>query len=198
VNKLRRGAGDEFAGEGILAVTKAPLQSGVANVAGGSPISRLMGVLADAAYILAEMGVRVESSASEATASASLAASISSIRCAARAPSSPRWAAKSPAPLWPAAQRFIQDRGLNEFFADGTQDAGLIMQGGLYNALLRATERLGMVNAYGRSHPPLFVMNAAYPAVDSELIRFCAGKRAVLLVGEGQPNFIEQGIASTT
>ena len=27
-------------------------------------------------------------------------------------------------------------------------------------------------------------------------MRFCAGKRAVLLVEEGQPNFIEQDIAS--
>ena len=40
------------------------------------------------------------------------------------------------------------------------------------------------------------MMNVAYPLVDAELLRFCAGKRAVLLVEEGQPNFIEQGIAS--
>ncbi len=78
VKKLRLGAGDEFAGEGILAVTKALLQSGVAYVAGyqGSPISHLMDVLADAQDILAEMGVRFESSASEATAAATLAASV--------------------------------------------------------------------------------------------------------------------------
>ena len=78
VKKLRLGAGEEFAGEGILAVTKALLQSGVAYVAGyqGSPISHLMDVLADAQDILAEMGVRFESSASEATAAATLAASV--------------------------------------------------------------------------------------------------------------------------
>jgi indolepyruvate ferredoxin oxidoreductase, alpha subunit len=78
VKKLRLGAGQEFAGEGILAVTKALLQSGVAYVAGyqGSPISHLMDVLADAQDILAEMGVRFESSASEATAAATLAASV--------------------------------------------------------------------------------------------------------------------------
>ena len=78
VQKLRLGAGEEFAGEGILAVTKALLQSGVAYVAGyqGSPISHLMDVLSDAQDILAEMGVRFESSASEATAAATLAASV--------------------------------------------------------------------------------------------------------------------------
>ena len=78
VKKLKLGAGETFAGEGILAVTKALLQSGVAYVAGyqGSPISHLMDVLADAQDILAEMGVRFESSASEATAAATLAASV--------------------------------------------------------------------------------------------------------------------------
>ena len=70
------------------------------------------------------------------------------------------------------------------------------MQGGLYNSLLRAMERLGLADVYGRSKLPLYVMNVAYPLVDAELVRFCAGKRAVLLVEEGQPNFIEQGIAS--
>ena len=54
VEKLRLGAGEEFHGEGILAVTKALLQSGVSYVAGyqGAPISHLMDVLADANDIL--------------------------------------------------------------------------------------------------------------------------------------------------
>src|ERR1700751_2361757 len=68
----------EFRGEGILAVTKALLQSGVAYVGGyqGAPISHLMDVLSDAQDILAELGVHCEASASEATAAAMLAASI--------------------------------------------------------------------------------------------------------------------------
>ena len=47
VLKLRAGDGDEFRGEGILAVTKALLQSGVAYVGGyqGAPISHLIDVL---------------------------------------------------------------------------------------------------------------------------------------------------------
>src|SRR5690349_8434758 len=78
VKKLRLSGGEVFRGEGILAVTKALLESGVAYVAGyqGAPISHLMDVLADAQDILAEHGIRFENSASEATAAATLAASI--------------------------------------------------------------------------------------------------------------------------
>ena len=78
VGKLRLGAGETFRGEGILAVTKALLESGVSYVAGyqGAPISHLMDVLADAEDILVEHGIRFENSASEATAAATLAASV--------------------------------------------------------------------------------------------------------------------------
>lgn len=78
VLKLRLGAGEEFEGEGILAVTKALLQSGVSYVGGyqGSPVSHLMDVLADAHEILDELGVHFESSASEATAAAMFGASV--------------------------------------------------------------------------------------------------------------------------
>ena len=78
VEKLRLGAGEEFSGEGILAITKALLQCGVGYVGGyqGAPISHLMDVLADAQDILGELGVHFEASASEATATAMLAASV--------------------------------------------------------------------------------------------------------------------------
>src|SRR6202453_2355310 len=78
VQDLKLAAGQEFRGEGILAVTKALLQSGVAYVGGyqGAPISHLMDVLSDAEGILKELGVHFEASASEATAAAMLAASI--------------------------------------------------------------------------------------------------------------------------
>ena len=36
-----------------------------------------------------------------------------------------------------------------------------------------------------------------YPLVPEEITGFCAGKRAVLVVEEGQPEFIEQDIATT-
>ena len=78
VQQLRLGAGAEFRGEGILAITKASLENEVGYVAGyqGAPISHLMDVLADASDILSELGVHFESSANEATAAATLATSM--------------------------------------------------------------------------------------------------------------------------
>ena len=78
VAKLRLGAGEEFRGEGILAVTKALLQSGVSYVSGyqGAPISHLVDVLADADDVLRDLGIRFEASVNEAAAAAALAASI--------------------------------------------------------------------------------------------------------------------------
>ena len=326
VKKLRLGTGEVFRGEGILAVTKALLESGVAYVAGyqGAPISHLMDVLADAKDILAEHGIRFENSASEATAAATLAASVnyplrgavtfkstvgtnvasdalanlasggvtggalivvgedygegSSImqeRSHAFAMKSQIWlldprpnlpcivdavkqgfelseASHTPVMLqlrihachvhgefvaadnrrsaftvrdaletpqrdvsrivlppasfvhehekvterWPAAVRFIEERGLNEFFSEGADDIGIVVQGGSYNTLARALERLGVADVYGNSKIPLYVMNVAYPVIGSEVLRFCEGKRAVLMIEEGQPNFIEQNIAT--
>jgi indolepyruvate ferredoxin oxidoreductase alpha subunit len=39
-------------------------------------------------------------------------------------------------------------------------------------------------------------MNVTYPLIDDEIVEFCAGKQAVLIVEEGQPDFIEQAIGS--
>jgi len=326
VKKLRLGAGEEFRGEGILAVTKALLESGVSYVAGyqGAPISHLMDVLADAQDILTEQGIRFENSASEATAAATLAASVnyplrgavtfkatvgtnvasdalanlasggvtggaliivgedygegSSImqeRSHAFAMKSQMWlldprpnlpsivhavkmgfelseASHTPVMLqlrirachvhgrfiaadnqrptftleeamenpqrdvsrivlppasflheqekihdrWPAAVRFIETQKLNEFFSEDADDIGIIVQGGSYNTLVRALERLGLADVYGNTQIPLYVMNVAYPVIDSEVRRFCENKRAVLLVEEGQPNFVEQNLAT--
>ncbi|MBV8032146.1 MAG: indolepyruvate ferredoxin oxidoreductase, partial [Betaproteobacteria bacterium] len=78
VAKLKLGEGETFHGEGILAVTKALLQSGVAYVGGyqGAPVSHMMDVLHDAREILDELGVHVEANANEAGAAAMLGASI--------------------------------------------------------------------------------------------------------------------------
>ena len=100
---------------------------------------------------------------------------------------------------WPAAVRFIESRKLNEFIEagdDGTSDIGIVVQGGHCNTVLRALERLGLADVYGRSQIPVYVMNVAYPVIESEVLRFAAGKRAVLMVEEGQPNFIEQTLAT--
>src|SRR5256714_8512783 len=78
VAKLNLGDGEVFHGEGILAVTKALLQSGVAYVGGyqGAPVSHVMDVLNDARDIMDELGIHVETNASEAGAAAMLGASI--------------------------------------------------------------------------------------------------------------------------
>ncbi|MGH9705292.1 MAG: thiamine pyrophosphate-dependent enzyme, partial [Candidatus Acidiferrales bacterium] len=97
---------------------------------------------------------------------------------------------------WPAAQRFITERRLNEFFAEGAQDFGIILQGGMYNTTIRALELLGLSDAFGESRIPLCVLNVTYPLVEEEVRRFCANKRAVLVIEEGQPEFIEQNLNS--
>src|SRR6185437_12016634 len=45
-----------------------------------------------------------------------------------------------------------------------------------------------------KTRVPLYVMNVTYPLIDDELAAFCASKRAVLIVEEGQPDFIEQSV----
>ncbi|HLK70022.1 MAG TPA: indolepyruvate ferredoxin oxidoreductase subunit alpha [Bryobacteraceae bacterium] len=326
VQKLRLGAGEPFHGEGILAVTKALLESGVSYVAGyqGAPISHLMDVLTDANDILEELGVHFEHSASEATAAATLAASVhyplrgavtfkstvgtnvasdalanlasggvtggaliivgedygegSSImqeRSHAFAMKSQIWlldprpnlpsivravehgfalseASHTPVILelrirachvhgrfvardnvrptftlkdamehpvrdvsrivlppssylherekiekrWPAAQSYIRDHALNEFFSPDAEDFGIILQGGMYNTTIRALELLGLSDAFGNTKVPLYVLNVTYPLVDDEIQRFCATKRGVLLIEEGQPDFLEQNLHS--
>ncbi len=101
---------------------------------------------------------------------------------------------------WPAAIAFIRENGLNEHFPasgpDAIDDAGIITQGGMYNAVLRALALLGFADAAGRSRVPIFVLNATYPLVPEEVSGFCAGKRAVLVVEEGQPDYLEEAIGS--
>src|SRR6201988_166319 len=78
VESLRLGDGEVFRGEGILAVTKALLQSGVSYVGGyqGAPVSHLLDVMVEAEDLLGELGVHVETCANEAAAAAMLGASI--------------------------------------------------------------------------------------------------------------------------
>ena len=324
VKKLRLGAGEEFRGEGILAVTKALLQSGVSYVSGyqGAPVSHLIDVLADANDVLQDLGIRFEASANEAAAAAALAASInyplrgaatfkatvgtnvasdalanlassgvtggaliivgedygegSSImqeRSHAFAMKSQIWlldprpnlpsivravekgfelseASNTPVMLelrirachvygtftardnvrpaftlkdaldnplretnrivlppasyaqerekvekrWPAAVRFVQEHKLNELFDGDAGDIGMVMQGGMYNTALRALEVLGLADVFGESQIPLYVLNVTYPLIDAELVRFCTGKKAILVIEEGQPEFIEQAV----
>jgi indolepyruvate ferredoxin oxidoreductase alpha subunit len=92
----------------------------------------------------------------------------------------------------PAAQRFVAERGLNEIIDAEAGDIGIVMQGGLFNNTLRALELLDCADTFGTSRVPLYLLNVTYPLVPEEWVRFCSGKRAVLIVEEGQPEFIEQ------
>src|SRR5215475_4496619 len=76
---LKLGDGETFHGEGILAVTKALLQSGVSYVGGyqGAPVSHLLDVMVDAEDLLSDLGVHVETCTNEASAAAMLGALIS-------------------------------------------------------------------------------------------------------------------------
>jgi indolepyruvate ferredoxin oxidoreductase alpha subunit len=326
VEKLRLGAGETFSGEGILAITKALLECGVGYVGGyqGAPISHLMDVLADAQDILGELGVHFEASASEATATAMLAASVHypirgaatfkstvgtnvasdalanlasggvtggaliivgedygegssimqershafamksqvwlldprpnlpsivkavehgfelseasntpvmllvRIRCChvhghftardnkrpamtvADALSSPRrdtgrivlppasflHEKEKVAKRWPAAVEYIKSQEINEFFGPDEAGVGIVCQGGMYNAVIRALERIGLADNFGETQIPIYVLNAVYPLIDDEFLRFCEGKDEVLIVEEGQPNYIEQAFAA--
>jgi indolepyruvate ferredoxin oxidoreductase alpha subunit len=97
----------------------------------------------------------------------------------------------------PAARRYIAEHGLNELFAGRRDEVGLIVQGGLYNSLIRALQLYGLADAFGDTEIPIFVLNVTFPLVPEEISKFCAGKRAVLIVEEGQPEYIEQEILAT-
>jgi len=94
----------------------------------------------------------------------------------------------------PAAQKFICEQKLNEVIAGELGEIGIIVLGGLNNGLLRALARLELADLYGSSRIPIYVLNVAYPLVPEEVQQFCAGKRAVLVVEEGSPNYVEQQI----
>ena len=96
----------------------------------------------------------------------------------------------------PAAIDFIRQRKLNEHF-DGTQDdIGIICQGGLYNSVTRGLQQLGLADVFGEAEIPTLCLNVTYPLVEDEIVAFCAGKSAVLIVEEGWPNYLEEAINS--
>jgi indolepyruvate ferredoxin oxidoreductase, alpha subunit len=94
----------------------------------------------------------------------------------------------------PAAQKFIREQKLNAVIAGEIDEIGFVVLGGLTNGLLRALARLDLADLYGVSRIPICVLNVAYPLVPEEVREFCAGKRAVLVVEEGSPDYVEQQI----
>lgn len=97
---------------------------------------------------------------------------------------------------WPAAERYVLDHGLNERFGPQQAPIGIVVQGGMYNGVVRALQRLGLADIYGETEVPLYVLNVTYPLVSSEFLEFAQGKDSLLVVEEGQPEFIEQTLST--
>jgi indolepyruvate ferredoxin oxidoreductase alpha subunit len=97
---------------------------------------------------------------------------------------------------WPAAEKFITENKLNEMFGPRDADLGIIVQGGMYNGLIRALQRLGLADIDGATEIPIYVLNVTYPIVRTEFEGFCHGKTHVMIVEEGQPDHIEQQLGN--
>jgi indolepyruvate ferredoxin oxidoreductase alpha subunit len=98
---------------------------------------------------------------------------------------------------WPAAVKYIVEHGLNETFDGALGDVGILCQGGMYNVVIRALQQLGLADVFGSSKLPIYCMNVTYPLVPEELVAFCKDKRAVLMVEEGQPAYLEDALQAT-
>ena len=95
----------------------------------------------------------------------------------------------------PAARAYIEANHLNEHFEGKHTDLGIIVQGGLYNTLIRALQQFDLADAFGNTAIPLLVLNVTAPLVPEQITQFALGKRGVLVMEEGQPEYIEQEIA---
>ena len=94
----------------------------------------------------------------------------------------------------PAALDFIRRRELNEVFEGEQKDVGIILQGGMYNSTIRALNQLGLADNFGKTTVPLLVLNVVHPLVPEEITGFCQDKRSVLVIEEGNPDYIEQSV----
>ena len=97
----------------------------------------------------------------------------------------------------PAAANYAKENKINEVFgsSETNNKVGIITQGGTYTVVMRALRRLGVADAYGNSDVQIYCMNMVYPLVPSEIIDFMSNKDSVLVVEEGNPNYIETQIA---
>ncbi len=96
---------------------------------------------------------------------------------------------------WPAAEKFIIENRLNEVLG-GDGSVGIICQGGMYNGVIRALQRLGLADIYGATEVPIYCLNVTYPLISSEFLQFAQGKHSILVIEEGQPEFIETQLGS--
>jgi indolepyruvate ferredoxin oxidoreductase alpha subunit len=96
----------------------------------------------------------------------------------------------------PAARRYVVEHGLNEHLPGPERDVGIVMQGGVWSTTLRSLNALGLADIYGRTPIPLLILNCLHPLVPEELLGFLRGKRRVLVVEEGMPNYLERELGA--
>ena len=94
----------------------------------------------------------------------------------------------------PAAQKFILENQLNEVISGDISSHGIIVQGGLFNTLMRRLSNLHLADAFGNSRIPILVLNVTHPLVPEQIQEFCLARESVLVMEEGNPEFIEQQI----
>jgi indolepyruvate ferredoxin oxidoreductase alpha subunit len=96
----------------------------------------------------------------------------------------------------PAAVAYAKENSINEIFPGNKEKYGIITQGGTYNVVMRALSRLGAADAFGNTDIPVYCLNLVYPLINSEVIDFVKDKDSILIVEEGNPNYIETQIAT--
>ena len=90
------------------------------------------------------------------------------------------------------AKTFISNNSLNEVFQGEIEEIGLIVQGGLYNNLIAALKEMNMSDSLGNTKISIYVLNIVHPLIPDEVISYAKKFKALLVIEEGQPQYIEQ------
>ena len=96
---------------------------------------------------------------------------------------------------FPAARRYIVENDMNELFSGAGGRYGIVTQGGTYTVVMRGLKRLGLADAYGNSDIPVLCLNVIHPLVPEQIENFLKDKDSIVVVEEGNPNYIESQIA---
>jgi indolepyruvate ferredoxin oxidoreductase, alpha subunit len=94
----------------------------------------------------------------------------------------------------PLARDFILREKLNEVMGPTTGEIGIITQGGLFNGLNERLVDAGLSDSFGNLEVPTLVLNVTHPLVPDQIVEFARGKKAVLIVEEGSPEYIELSV----
>lgn len=94
----------------------------------------------------------------------------------------------------PAARRFIVEQGVNETFSGDIERIGIVLPGGLYNSVIQQLGALELAEIDGTTRVPLLVLNAIHPLVPEQLVGFARNRDAILVLEEGQPDYLQQAV----